>query len=40
MLYYKLYEILIDANETKPTLQTYFENIFPNFKPDCKSIYF
>ena len=34
-----LYEILIDANKIKPTSQTYFENLFPNFKPDWKSIY-
>ena len=29
-----LYEILIDANNIKPTSQTYFENLFLNFKPD------
>ena len=34
-----LYEILIDANNVKPTSQTYFENLFSNFKPDWKSIY-
>ena len=34
-----LYEILIDANNIKPTSQTYFENLFSNFKPDWKSIY-
>ena len=34
-----LYEILIDANKIKPTSQTYFENLFPNFKPDWKSTY-
>ena len=34
-----LYEILIDANRIKPTSQTYFENLFLNFKPDWKSIY-
>ena len=34
-----LYEILIDSNKIKPTSQTYFENLFPHFKPDCKSIY-
>ena len=34
-----LYEILIDANNIKPASQTYFENIFSNFKPDWKSIY-
>ena len=34
-----LYEILIDANNIKSTLQTYFENLFSNFKPDWKSIY-
>ena len=33
------YEILIDANKIKPTSQTYFENLFPNFKPDWKRIY-
>ena len=33
-----LYEILIDANNIKPTSQTYFENLFSNFKPDWKSI--
>ena len=33
------YEILIDANKIKPTSQTYFENLFPNFKRDWKSIY-
>ena len=34
-----LYEILTDANKIKPTSQTYFENLFPNFKPNWKSIY-
>ena len=34
-----LYEILIDANNIEPTSQTYFENLFSNFKPDWKSIY-
>ena len=34
-----LYEILIEANKIKPTSQTYFENLFSNFKPDWKSIY-
>ena len=34
-----LSEILIDANRIKPTSQTYFENLFLSFKPDCKSIY-
>ena len=34
-----LYEILIDANKIKPTSQTYFENLFSNFKPNWKSIY-
>ena len=34
-----LYEILIDANNVKPTSQTYFENLFSSFKPDWKSIY-
>ena len=34
-----LYEILIDANNIKPTSQTCFENLFSNFKPDWKSIY-
>ena len=34
-----LYEILIDANKIKPISETYFENLFPNFKPDWKSIY-
>ena len=34
-----LYEILIDANKIKPTSQTYFQNLFPNFRPDLKSIY-
>ena len=34
-----LYEILIDANKIKPISRTYFENLFSNFKPDCKSIY-
>ena len=34
-----LYEILIDANNSKPNSQTYFENLFSNFKPDWKSIY-
>ena len=29
-----LFEILIDANRIKPISQTYFENLFPNFKPD------
>ena len=33
-----LYEILTDANNIKPTSQTYFENLFSNFKPDRKSI--
>ena len=33
-----LCEILIDANKIKPTSQTYFENLFPNFKLDWKSI--
>ena len=31
--------MLIDANNIKPTSQTYFENLFPNFKSDWKSIY-
>ena len=34
-----LYEIIIDANNVKPTSQTYFENLFSNFKPGWKSIY-
>ena len=34
-----LYEILIDANNIKPTTQTHFESLFLNFKPDWKSIY-
>ena len=34
-----LYEILIDASKIKPASQTYFENLFPNFNPDWKSIY-
>ena len=34
-----LYEILTDANKMKPTSQIYFENLFPSFKPDLKSIY-
>ena len=34
-----LYEILIEANRTKPTAQTHFENIFSNFNLDWKSIY-
>ena len=34
-----LYDILFDANKIKPTSQTHFENLFPNFKPDWKSIY-
>ena len=34
-----LYEILIAANKIKPTPKTYFENLFPNFKPNWKSIY-
>ena len=34
-----LYEIVTDANKIKPTSQTYFENLFLNFKPDLKSIY-
>ena len=34
-----LYEIFIDANNVKPTSQTYFDNLFSNFKPDWKSIY-
>ena len=34
-----LYEILIDANNIKPTSQTYFQNLFSNFKVDWKSIY-
>ena len=34
-----LYETLIDANKIKPNSQTYFENLFANFKPDWKSIY-
>ena len=29
-----LFEILIDANNFKPTSQTYFENLFSNFKSD------
>ena len=33
-----LYKILIDANNVKPTSQTYFENLFANFNPDWKSI--
>ena len=33
-----LYDILIDANKIKPTSQTYFKNLFPNFKPDWKRI--
>ena len=35
-----LHEILTDANNVEPTSYTYFENIFSNFKPDWKSIYF
>ena len=31
--------MLTDANKIKPTSQTYFENLFRNFKPDWKSIY-
>ena len=31
--------MLIDTNSIKPTSQTYFENLFPNFKSDWKSIY-
>ena len=34
-----LYEILIDANNIKPTSQTYFENLFSHFTPDWKSVY-
>ena len=34
-----LYEIIIDANNVKPTSQTCFENLFSNFKPGWKSIY-
>ena len=34
-----LYAILIDANNIKPNSQTHFENLFPNFKSDWKSIY-
>ena len=34
-----LYQILNDENKIKPTSQTYFENLFPNFKSDWKSIY-
>ena len=34
-----LYETLIEANEIKPTSQTYFQNLFPNFNLDWKSIY-
>ena len=34
-----LYEIVIDANKIKPAFQTYFENLFSNFKSDWKSIY-
>ena len=34
-----LYEILINANKIKATSQTYFENLFPSFKPDRKNIY-
>ena len=34
-----LYKIPIDANKIKPTSQIYFENLFPNFNPDWKSIY-
>ena len=34
-----LCEMLTDANKIKPTSQTYFENLFRNFKPDWKSIY-
>ena len=33
-----LYEILNDANKVKPTSHIYFGNVFPNFKPDWKSI--
>ena len=31
--------MLIDANNIKPTSQTYFENLFSKFKFDWKSIY-
>ena len=34
-----LYEILIDTNKIKPTSQIYFENLFPNFQSDWKSIF-
>ena len=34
-----LYEILIHANNIKPTSQTHFENLFSNFKLDWKSTY-
>ena len=34
-----LYEILIVADKIRPTSQTYFENLFSNFKPDWKTIY-
>ena len=34
-----LYKIPIDVNKIKPTSQIYFENLFPNFNPDWKSIY-
>ena len=34
-----LYEIFIDVSKIKPTSQTYFENLIPNFKPDWKDIY-
>ena len=32
-------KFLIDANNIKPTSQTYFQNPFSNSKPDWKSIY-
>ena len=33
-----LYETLNDANKVKPTSKIYFGNVFPNFKPDWKSV--
>ena len=33
-----LYEIVIYVNKIKPASQIYFEKLFPNFKPDWKSI--
>ena len=35
-----LFEILNDANILKLTSQIYFGNLFSNFKPDWKSIYY